>query len=244
MTDVSVSNRSEEGDKDEGQQDETLEDEFEATAEEPIRLQTDPREAARSFPATPHMSDLKHVFSENRAANMPPSYAGVRRLFRPERAPNLETPRLDGVRDMFFRAQEREPSTPILEGVDEMLATPAGYFPQETTPSNEIKLESAAEAPTPSSSAKRPREKSMVSDHPVKPSSLIVGKPLSVRSMRDGRAMFTDVAQLADDEPMPDAPLDKSSERSANAPKGPIVRRTNRRAETEVKEVTYSPFFS
>lgn len=221
--------------KDSGQQledDETLEDE---TAEESVPFQTNPREAARSFPATPHMSDLKHVFSENRAANMPPpSYAGVRRIFRAERAPNPETPRLDGVREMFFRAREREPSTPIFEGVDEMLATPAGYCPQETTQSDEVKFDSTADAHAPSPNAKRPREKSMVSDNPAKPSSRIAVKASGLQSMRDGREMPTDVAQLVDDELMPDAPLDKSSER---APKGPIVRRTNRRAETEAKEV-------
>jgi hypothetical protein len=226
-----------EGDNDSGQQeDETLEDGV--TAEESVPLQTNPREAARSFPATPHMSDLKHVFSENRAANMPPSYAGVRRIFRAEHASNPETPRLDGVREMFFRAREREPSTPIFEGVDEMLATPAGYLSRETTQSNEAKLESTAEAHAPSPNAKRPREKSMVSDHPAKPSSRIAVKAPGVRATRDGRTMPTDVAQLADDELMPDAPLDKSLEHSANAPKGSIGRRTNRRAETEVKEVT------
>jgi hypothetical protein len=238
---ITVFNGSEEGDKDAGQQDETLEDE--ATAEEQVPLQTDPRKASRSFPATPHMSDLKHVFSENRAANMPPSYAGVRQLFRAEHAPNPETPRLDGVRDMFFRAREQEPNTPIFEGVDEMLATPAGYFSQETTQSKEVKLESMAEAHAPSPRVKRPSEKSLVSDHPAKPSSRIAVKTQSVRSMRDSRAIPTDVAQLADDELMPDAPLDKPSEHSGNAPKCSIVRRTNRRAETEVKEVTYSAFF-
>jgi len=226
---------SEGGDEDVGQQDEMLEDE--GTAEEFVPLQMDSREAPRSFPATPHMSDLKHVFSENRAANMPPSYAGVRRLFRAEHAPNPETPRLDGVREMFSRAREREASTPIFEGVDEMLATPAGYFSRETTQSNEIKLESTAEAPPPSPNVKRPREKSLVSDHPARPSSRIAVKTPGVRSFRDGRAMPTDVAQLADDELMPDAPLDKPSEHSTKAPKGSIARRTNRRAETEVKEV-------
>jgi hypothetical protein len=238
---ATVSNGSEEGDKDARQQDETLEDE--ATAEEQVLLQMDPRRASRSFPATPHMSDLKHVFSENRAANMPPSYAGVRQLFRAEHAPNPETPRLDGVRDMFFRAREREPNTPIFEGVDEMLATPAGYFSQETTQSNEVKLESMAEAHAPSPRVKRPSEKSLISEHLAKPSSRIAVKTQGVRSMHDGRAMPTDVAQLADDELMPDAPPNKPSEHSVNAPKSSIIKRTNRRAETEVKEVTYSAFF-
>jgi hypothetical protein len=235
MANVSVSNRSEEGDKDEGRQDEALEDE--ATAEEPVRLQTDPREAARSFPATPHMSDLKHVFSENRAANMPSSYAGVRRLFREERAPNLETPRLDGVREMFIRAREREPSTPIFEGVDEMLATPAGYFAREVLQNNEVESENMQEPHVPSSSAQRPRAKSVDQDHPAKPSSQIATS--GVRSMHDGRVTPTDVMQSGDDELTPDAPLDKSSEHG-NTTKGSIAKRTNRRAEAEVKVISLS----
>ena len=234
MADISVPNKSEEGDEDGGQQDETFEDG--ATAKEPVPVQTDPRGAARSFPATPHMSDLKHVFSDNRAANMPSSYAGVRRLFREDHAPNLETPRLDGVREMFIRAREREPSTPIFEGVDEMLATPAGYFSREATQSNEVKSESTAEAHAPSPSVRRPRAKSVVSDHPAKPSSRIAVKTSGVGSMRDGRVMPT-VAQPVDDELIPDAPVDQSTEPIAEAPKGSISRRTNRRAEAEVKEV-------
>ena len=243
MANVSVSNRSEEGDKDEGQQDEALEDE--ATAEEPVRLQTDLREAARSFPATPHMSDLKHVFSENRAVNMPSSYAGVRRLFREEHVPNLETPRLDGVREMFIRAREREPSTPIFEGVDEMLATPAGYISREVLQSNEVGPENTEETHVPSPSARRLRAKSVDRDHLAKPAPQIAVKTSGVRSMHDGRAMPTDNAQPGDDELMPDAPLDESSDHG-NATKGSIAKRTNRRAEVEVKVIGLSRrlFFS
>jgi hypothetical protein len=137
---------------------------------------------------------------------------------------------------MFIRAREREPSTPIFEGVDEMLATPAGYFSQEATQSNEVKSESTADAHAPSPSAKRPRAKSVVSDHPAKPSSRIAVKTSGVGSMRDGRAMPT-IAQPVDDELAPDAPVDQFSEHGAEAPKGSIARRTNRRAEAEVKEV-------
>jgi hypothetical protein len=234
MANVSVPNRSEEGDEDEGQHDENLEDE--AAAEEPVPVQTNFREAVRSFPATPHMSDLKHVFSENRAANMPSSYAGVRMLFREERAPNLETSRLDGVREMFIRAREREPSTSIFEGVDEMLATPAGYLSREAAQSNEVKSEGTVEAHAPSPSAKHLRAKSVVSDRPARPSSRIAVKTSGIRSTREGRPMPT-VAQPVDDELTPDTPVDKCSEPSAEVPKGSIARRANRRAEAEVKEV-------
>jgi len=239
---VPVSNKSEEGGKDAGLQDEILENK-EATAEETVHLQTDPRKPAQSFPATPHMSDLKHVFSENRATNMPPSYAGVRKLFRAERAPNApETPRLDGMREMFNRARERELNTPAFEGVGEMLATQAEYYSRETSQSNEVELEGTAELHASSQTVKHPKEKSMVSDHPAKPSSRIAVKTSGMR--RDGRVTPTDAAQFADDEMMPDASLDKSSEPSVNAPKGSIARRTNRKAETEIKDVIIGYLFA
>lgn len=232
IVDVPISNKSEEGDKDAG-----LQDELKPEEAETVPLQTDPRKPAQSFPATPHMSDLKHVFSENRAANMPPSYAGVRSLFRAEHTANPETPRLDGMREMFNRAREREPNTPAFEGVDEMLATPAEYHSRETTrQSNEVKLGSTTETHVRSQSVERPEEKSVVSDHPAKPSSRIAVKTSGVRPMRDGRVTPTDAAQFADDE-MQEVPLDKPSEHSANAAKGSTVRRTNRRVEAEVNQV-------
>jgi hypothetical protein len=117
------------------------------------------------------MSNLKHIFTEKRAANMPPSYAGVRDLFKAEHAMNPETPSLDGVREMFFRARGREPSTPIFEGVDEMLATPAGYMHQETTHSNEVEMENTTETRASAPSAKRLRGKPTVADQPAKPDS-------------------------------------------------------------------------
>jgi hypothetical protein len=183
------------------------------------------------------MSDLKHVFFENRAANMPPSYAGVRGLFRAERAANPETPRLDGMREMFNHAREREPNTSAFEGVGEMLATPAEYHSRETTrQSDEIKLENTAETHVRSQSVERRKEKSVVSDHPAKPSSRIAVRTSGMRPMRDGRVTPTDAAQFADDE-MPEVLLDKPSEHSANAAKGSTVQRTNRRVKTEVKQV-------
>ena len=233
IANVSISNKSEEGNKDAGLQDEMLEDEEAKT----VPPQTDSRKPAQSFPATPHMSDLRHVFSDNHAANMPPSYAGVRNLFKAERAADPETPRLDGMREMFNRARELEPNTPAFEGVGEMLATPAESLSQETTrQSNEVKMESTAETHVRSQSVKHPKEKSVVSDHPAKPSSRIAVKTSSMRPMRDGRVTPTDAAQFADDE-MQEVVLDKPSERSANAAKGSSVRRTNRRVETEVKQV-------
>ena len=228
-----ISNKSEEGDNDAGLQDEMLKNEEVET----VPLQTDPGKPAQSFPATPHMSDLKHVFSENRAANMPPSYAGVRNLFRAERAAIPETPHLEGMREMFNRARECEPNTPAFEGVDEMLATPAEYHSRETMRQiNEVELESMAETKVRSQSVKRPKEKPVVSDHPARPSSRIAVRTSGVRPMRDGRVTPTDAAQFADDE-MPEALLDKPSEHSADAAKGSTVRRTNRRVETEMKQV-------
>jgi hypothetical protein len=232
IVDVSISKKSEEGDKDAGLQDEMLKPEEAET----VPLQTDPRKPAQSFPATPHMSDLKRVFSENRAANMPPSYAGVRSLFRAEHTANPETPRLDGMREMFNRAREREPDTPAFEGVDDMLATPAEYHSRKTTrQSNEVKLESSAETHVRSQSVKRPEE-SVVSDQPARPSSRIAVRTSGVRPMRDGRVTPTDAAQFADDE-MQEVLLDKPSEHSANAAKGSTVQRTNRRVEVEVNQV-------
>jgi len=235
ILDVPVLNRSGEDDEDAGRQDKIPKKE--ATAEEPIPLQTDPRKPAQSFPATPHMSDLKHVFFENHAGNMPPSYAGVRRLFRTERAQNPEAPRLDGMREMFNRAREWEPNTLVFEGVGEMLATPVEFNSRETTQqSDEVELNSTAEVHAPSQSVKRPKEKSLVSaDTSVKPGSRIAVKTSSVRPMRDGRVTPTDAAQFADDEMMSDVPLDKSSERGANAPKGSIARQTSRKAAIEMK---------
>jgi hypothetical protein len=233
IVNVPISDKSEEDDKDAVLQVEMLESEETET----VPLQTDPRKPAQSFPATPHMSDLKHVFSENRAANMPSSYAGVRTLFRAERAANPETPHLDGMREMFDHAQEREPNTPAFEGVDAMLAIPAEYHSRETTrQSNGLKLESTAETQVRSQSVERPKEKSVVSDHATKPSSRIAVKTSGVRPMRDGRVTPTDAAQFADDE-MPEVLLDKPSEHSANAAKGSTVRRTNWRVEIEVKKV-------
>ena len=227
IANVPISNKSEEDDKDAGLQGEMLK------TEEAVPLQMYPRKPAQPFPATPHMSDLKHVFSENRAANVPSSYAGVRRLFKTERAPNPETPRLDGMREMFNRARELEPNTPAFEGVGEMLATSAEY--QATRQGNEVELENTAEEHARSQSVKRPEVKSVDSDHPGKPSSRIAVKTSGVRPMYDGRVTPTDVAQYADDE-MPEV-LDKPSDHSANTAKGSTARRTDRRVKTEVNQV-------
>ena len=233
--DVPILNKSEEGDNNAGLQGSMLKNEEAET----VPLQTDLGKPAQSFPATPHMSDLKHVFSENRAANIPPSYAGVRSLFRAGRSANPETPRLEGMREMFNRAGEREPNTPAFEGVGEMLATPAEYHSRETTrQSNEVELKSTADTHVRS---QRPKEKSVVSDLPARPSSRIAVRTSGVRPMRDGRVTPTDAAQFADDE-MPEALLDEPLKHSANAAKGSTVRRTNRKVETEVKQVIIVDF--
>jgi hypothetical protein len=225
ITDVAVSDTSEQDDEDERQQDEILEDD-DTTAEEPVSLQADSRSTAQSFPAIPHTPDLKHVFSEKRAANIPSSYDGVRDLFKAEPSMNPETPRLDGVREMFFRARNQEPSTPIFEGVGEMLATPAGYLLQDTKHNKEIEM---AGAPAPST--KPPRRKPAVADHPPRPESRIGRKISGPRLVRDGRTTPAEAEQLADDESMPDEPPVKHSKPQ----KGSNLRLT--RTESEAKQV-------
>jgi hypothetical protein len=232
IANVAISNTSEEGDEDEGQPDETPEDD-EATADEPHPLQTKFRSTPQSFLATPHMSDVKHVFSEKRAANIPSSYVGVRDIFKAEPSMDPETPRLDGVREMFFRARDRGPRTPIFEGVGEMLATPAGYIVQDTTRSNEVGMKSTAEGPAPAPSAKHPKRKPTVADLPPRPESRIGRKMPGLRAMHDVRTTPAD----ADDELTPDDPPAKHSKPQ----KGSNVRRT--RTESEAKQVILmSPF--
>jgi hypothetical protein len=230
IADVAISDTSEQDDEDERQQDEILEDD-DTTAEEPVSLQADSRSTAQSFPTIPHTSDLKHVFSEKRAANIPSSYDGVRDLFKAEPSMSPETPRLDGVREMFFRARNREPSTPIFEGVGEMLATPAGYLLQDTKHNKEIEMEGAAEAPAPSTKHPRRKPTVAVADHPPRPESRIARKISGPRLVRDGRTTPTDAEQLADDETMPDEPPAKNSKPQ----KGSNVRRT--RTESGAKQV-------
>ncbi|KAI9464057.1 hypothetical protein BJY52DRAFT_883235 [Lactarius psammicola] len=145
-----VLNKMEICDEDMALQDETPKDGEAPVEEDRCSSQTDSRPAVNSFPATPHMSDLRHVFSEKRAAGMPTPYAGVRKLFQAEHARNLETPPLDGVREMFFRARQREPSTPVFEGDDEMLVTPPEYPSQESTRQcDEVGVKSTPEVAAP-----------------------------------------------------------------------------------------------
>jgi hypothetical protein len=228
------------GEEDAGQRDEVPEDDEAIAVEEPFPVPPPPADARPTFPATPRMSDLKHVFSERHAANVvaPTSYAGVRQLFRMESAAAAyepETPRLDGLREMFSRARKREPDTPLFEGVGEMLATPPEYAavavqgPSENDEEAE-EMESTTEAvPAP----KRSRGKKAVI-------SKSGAKTAAAAPAREGCATPTEREQLADDELTPDdPPLVKPSKHSANAPKGSIVRRTTRRAENEAKEVNY-----
>ena len=189
--------------------------------------QTDARPTVNSFPATPQMSDLRHVFSEKRAAGMPTPYAGVRELFKAENARNPETPRLEGVREMFSRAKRREPNTPIFEGVDEMLVTPPECPPQEPAEQgDEVVAEPTSEVAPPAPTRLQ------------KQVSKVAAKTPAVRG-REGRETPTDTSHLADSELTPDEPPAKPSKHSANAPKGSIVRRTTRRAEAEAKEVIF-----
>lgn len=221
---ISNFNKAEIRDEDMALREETPED-GDATIQDECPPQTDSRPAVHSFPATPQMSDLRHVFSEKRAAGMPTPYAGLRDLFKAGRARNPETPRLDGVREMFSRERQREPSTPIFEGVEGMNVTPPECPPQEPAEqSDEVGAESAPEVADPAPTRL------------LKPSSGAPAKTLAVR-MREGRETPTDMAPLADNELTPDAPPAKPSRPSANAPKASIVKRTTRRAEAEVKEV-------
>ncbi|KAF8273562.1 hypothetical protein EI94DRAFT_1794990 [Lactarius quietus] len=214
----SILNKTEICDEDMVLEEETPKDD-EPTVEEQYPPQADSSAPVHSFPPTPQMSDLRHVFSEKRAAGMPTSYAGVRELFKAENARNPETPRLDGVSEVFFRARRREPSTPIFQGVDEMLVTPPEYASEEPAgQSEESAPEVTAPAPTP-----LPKQGS--------------GAAAKTR-VRGGRETPTDASHLADNELTPDDPPAKPSKHSAKAPKGSVVRRTTRRAEAEAKEET------
>ncbi len=210
-------------DEDMGVQEETPKDEG-ATVEDQRTSITELRSAVHTYPATPQMSDLRHVFSEKRAAGMPTTYAGIRELFKADHARDLGTPRLDGVREMFFRARQREPSTPIVEGIGDVLAIPPECIPQESTEESDeaeagsMPPEVADPAPT--------RLPKKASGGPA--------KTMTVRG-RDGQETPADVAQLADDELTPDGQPAKPSKHSANASKASIVRRTTRRAEAEVE---------
>ena len=241
ITDVAVSNTSE-GDNDAEQQDEKYKDD-EVTVEEPVPLQSDFRSTAQSFPATPRMSDLKHVFSEKRTVNIPPSYGGVRDLFKAEPTMNPETPRLDGVREMYFRPRDQEHSTPTFEGVGEMLAIPVEEPSQETMHGDEIEMESTTEADAPAPSIKRLRGKRTVADLPARPGSRIAGKMPAVRPMRDGHPIPPDVEQFADDELMPDAPPAKHLKPNAKSQKGSNVRRTRTEGDGKQVIVYISVFF-
>jgi hypothetical protein len=57
-----------------------------------------------------------------------PTYTGVRDIFK-TMGNREQTPRMDGVRNMF--ALKDEAPEPVLEGLGEMLATPAGYRVRE-----------------------------------------------------------------------------------------------------------------
>ena len=193
-------------------EDMVLEEEMPEIDEGSIEDQCPPQtDSHPAVPATPQMSDLRHVFSEKRAAARYP-----------------ETPRLDGVREMFFRARRQEPSTPIFEGVEEMLVMPPEYPSQEqpTGQSDEVVAERAPEvaAPAPTRLPKRAS-----------------GAPATTPAVRvrGGRETPADESQLADNELTPDDPPAKPSKHSANAPKGSIVRRTTRRADVEAKEVRF-----
>jgi hypothetical protein len=221
------------------QRDEVPEDEAIA-AEETPPVPPPPADARPTFPATPKMSDLKHVFSERHAANVvvPTSYAGVRHLFKAESAAAAyepETPRLDGLREMFFRARKREPDTPLFEGVGEMLATPPEYAavaaqgPSENDEEAEEMEDTREAAPVP----KRSRGKAAISKSGAKTATAARAAPA-----REGRVTPIELAQLADDELTPDdPPLAKPSKHSANAPKGSVVRRMTRRATKEVNNI-------
>ncbi|KAI0299366.1 hypothetical protein B0F90DRAFT_1818129 [Multifurca ochricompacta] len=222
IADVPISSTPEGGKEVTGQQYEIPEDN-EVTAEGGTPLQTESRSVIPSSPATPHMSDLKHVFSEKRVANMPTSYAGVVKLFKAEPSSNPETPRLDGVREMFFREREREPNTPIFEGIGEMLTTPPEYDAQEFKPSDEIDS-IAPEIPAPSLMPLK--GKPAITGSPSKPSSGVAEKTPAIRPMNKGRATPADLGQLADDELTPDVPPARPTKYNANAPKGSITSTT------------------
>ncbi|KAF8261515.1 hypothetical protein EI94DRAFT_1705468 [Lactarius quietus] len=204
---ISILNKTEICDEDMVLEEETPKDD-ELTVEDQCPPQVDFSAPVHSFPATPQMSDLRHVFSEKHAAGMPTPYAGVCELFKAENARNPETPHLDGVSKMFFvpdgknqAPQSSKVSTRCLACWAEQRKCARGYCSGSNAP------------PKASGAAAKTR-------------------------IRGGRETPTDASHLADSELTPDDPPVKPSKHSANAPKGSIVRQTTRRAEAEAKEET------
>ncbi|TFY75763.1 hypothetical protein EWM64_g8246 [Hericium alpestre] len=86
---------------------------------------------------TPHMADLKHVFSTSNASSSTPRYTGVRELFQETAQNQTKTPQLAGVREMYLRARAQDLPPPDYDGLDDMMATPAGYRAKEEAPVQE-----------------------------------------------------------------------------------------------------------
>ncbi|KAI0332216.1 hypothetical protein GY45DRAFT_1274435 [Cubamyces sp. BRFM 1775] len=92
-------------------------------------LRPDPtgrRGSGREQPETPRMSDLRHVFGRARAEPSTPAFTGVRDMFRVQPQGPMDTPRMDGMK--------------------ELLTTPAGYRP--ASPERRVaQTEQSADAP-------------------------------------------------------------------------------------------------
>ncbi|KAH7928990.1 hypothetical protein BV22DRAFT_1057782 [Leucogyrophana mollusca] len=81
---------------------------------------------------TPHLETLKHLFPAPKAGPSTPAVRSMRDLFKkPQGETSMQTPRMDGMRDMYLREEKRVPDTPVFEGVGELLKTPTGYRPEQ-----------------------------------------------------------------------------------------------------------------
>ncbi|KAI6020440.1 hypothetical protein BKA83DRAFT_4302131 [Pisolithus microcarpus] len=86
------------------------------------------RPSSATAPQTPHLGPLKHLFSQPKQGSgvATPAMQSVRHLFKgvPISHENVQTPSMDGVRIMFLREERKGVETPVLEGVKEMMDTP------------------------------------------------------------------------------------------------------------------------
>ncbi|KAI0826106.1 hypothetical protein BC629DRAFT_1434608 [Irpex lacteus] len=120
-----------------------------------------------------------------------PSFKGVRELFATR--PQLETPRMDGMREMFRTADtERVQATPAFEGLGEMLKTPVGWAaevaadddhdePSEMETSDHASAQPQKKVPPPSTST---ATKAPARRVPVATSRLATGPALAKAPLR------------------------------------------------------------
>ncbi|KAA1475288.1 hypothetical protein DENSPDRAFT_842031 [Dentipellis sp. KUC8613] len=187
-------------------------------------------------PQTPHMLDLKHVFSTAQLAARTPRMDGVRELFHAPAQEAAHTPKFDGVREMYLREQPRDVPSPVYEGVEEMMATPAGYRVSELAQEELADVESMEEEDGTASGRSTPDEPPPALTRSTRGRRTPTATTAPADKATTRRRMPTDGSTMGDDEATPDvgAPPPRAGRKAAvpsEKPKGAIVRRT--RKETE-----------